>query len=135
MSTYRLPLPWVRPPLSANQRLHWGTCARLARDIRTTTAWLARAAQIPAAAHLGVTLVWAPGDRRRRDVDNLVPTLKPCCDGLVDAGVVADDTPRWMTKHMPLILDGPGRGLWLDVEITDLRGAAGNAKREEPADD
>lgn len=75
--TYRLTLPWPRPPLSANQRHHWAVRQQLTRDIRTTTAWLAKQARIPAAEHITVTLVWAPGDLRRRDADNAVPTLKP----------------------------------------------------------
>lgn len=117
--TYRLALPWDRPPLTANQRPHWTTRHRLTADIRTTVAWLARAARIPAADHCTVTLVWAPGDHRRRDEDNLVATLKPCADGLVDAGIVPDDTPALMTKRMPQILPPPEPvGMWLDVEVT-----------------
>ena len=30
-------------------------------------------------------------DRRRRDIDNLVAASKPALDGLVDAGILADD--------------------------------------------
>ena len=48
--------------------------------------------------------MWIVTDARKRDEDNVVPTLKALCDGLVDAGVVADDTPRYMVKHMPKIV-------------------------------
>ena len=48
-----------------------------------------------------VTLHYRPRDNRRRDADNLVPTLKALCDGLVDAGLVPDDTPNYMHKHKP----------------------------------
>lgn len=112
----RLVLPWARPPLSANDRLHWMERRRLTAEIRTTTAWLARAAGIPRCQHISVTLVWAPGDHRRRDVDNAVPTLKAACDGLVAAAVTPDDTPVWMTKQMPVILPPPEPpGLWLTI--------------------
>ncbi len=115
-TTYRLALPWDRPPLTANQRPHWTTRHRLTAQIRHTVGWLARQAHIPATNHCTVTLVWAPGDRRRRDEDNLVATLKAACDGLVDAGIVRDDTPAWMTKHMPVIKPPPEPpGMWLDV--------------------
>lgn len=50
-----------------------------------------------------VTMTYLPPDKRRRDSDNLVATLKAVCDGLVDAGVVADDTPAEMEKVMPVI--------------------------------
>lgn len=117
--SYRLDLPWSTPPLTANLRLSWPVRARLTRDVRTTVGWLAKAARIPPAAHCTVTLVWAPGDCRRRDADNLVATLKPCADGLVDAGIVPDDTPALMTKRMPQILPPPHPvGMWLDVETT-----------------
>ena len=43
-------------------------------------------------------------DHRRRDADNLIATLKPFADGLVDAGLTPDDTPSFMTKHMPVII-------------------------------
>lgn len=116
--TYRLTLPWPRPPLSANQRLHWSVRHRLTREIRTTVGWLAKAAQIPPATHVTVTLVWAPGDRRRRDPDNLTASHKPMADALVDAGIVPDDCPAWMTHNMPVIDGSAQTGLWLDVEIT-----------------
>jgi crossover junction endodeoxyribonuclease RusA len=35
-----------------------------------------------------VPLTWFANTRHRRDADNVVPTLKAACDGLVDAGVV-----------------------------------------------
>ncbi len=122
--TYRLELPWPRPPLSLNHRPHWAAKHRLTQEIRTTTAWLAKQARIPAAERITVTLVWAPGDLRRHDVDNAVPTLKAACDGLVDAGIVRDDVPALMTKNMPVV-DHPGPArLWLDVEITRPVGSA-----------
>lgn len=128
--TYRLTLPWTRPPLSANQRLSWPERHRHTREIRTTVGWLAKAARIPPAAHVTVTLVWAPGVPRTRDEDNPFPTLKAACDGLVDAGIVRDDTPFFMTKCMPVITTGTPKGLWLYVEITDRIVPIGQDRRE-----
>lgn len=112
-----LHLPWEAPPLSMNQRLHHMKRARLTADIRQTTAWLARQQRLPRAVrHVHVWLVYCPPTRHRRDTDNLMATLKPAADGLVDAGLVPDDTPEWMTKHMPQI--GPRRKpgeVWLRV--------------------
>lgn len=103
-TTHTLWLPYARPPLTANQRLHWAARARLTADVRRTAMLLARAAHLPRdCEHVTVALHYTPRDRRRRDADNLVPTLKAACDGLVDAGLVPDDTPDQMTKHMPVI--------------------------------
>ncbi len=41
--------------------------------------------------------------KRGRDVDNLIASLKSTYDGLVDAGVVSDDTPEYMVRLMPEI--------------------------------
>jgi crossover junction endodeoxyribonuclease RusA len=81
---------------------------------------------VPACSHLTVTLHYAPGDNRRRDADNLAPTLKAACDALargprrdwIGLELVPDDTPRYMTKHMPVIHPGAGeRRLWLEIEV------------------
>lgn len=112
---HTLVFPWLSPPLSANQRLHWARRARLTADVRNATALLARQAGVPAMGRCEVTLVWTVTDKRRRDTDNLYPTLKAACDGLVDAGIVPDDTPEFMVKHAPVIEHGAVRGLVLMV--------------------
>jgi len=94
---------WERPPLTANQRLHWSKKAQLTKRIRKVAALEAANANIPALGQCRVQLVWMVLDSRRRDVDNVVPTLKAMCDGLVDAGIVPDDTPDYMQKLMPVI--------------------------------
>jgi crossover junction endodeoxyribonuclease RusA len=123
MTTYRIPLPWGKPPLTANQRLYWAQRCRLTYEIRRTVAWLAKGAQIPTVEHLTVQLIWAPGDRRKRDEDNLWPTLKACCDALARGrpdltglDLVPDDTSKYMTKLSPRILPPPEpAGMWLEI--------------------
>lgn len=113
-TTYRLDLPYERPPLTANQRMHWARKAQITRAVRFSAKVAAHS--IPALGRCSVHLVWTVTDRRRRDADNLVPTLKACADGLVDAGIVADDVPALMTKRMPEIVLGDTLGLVLIVE-------------------
>lgn len=109
MSVYELRYDYTKPPLTANQRLHWGTRANLTSALRDETRLRAKAACIPALGRCDVSLIWAVTTKHRRDADNVVPTLKAMCDGLVDAGVVTDDTPDLMVKHMPVIkYIGPG---------------------------
>lgn len=121
MSTHTIELPYLTPPLSLNDRMHRQAKARITRRVRLEVALLARSARLPrGAGHVTVTLHYAPRDDRRRDTDNLVATSKPCFDGLVDAGLVPDDTPQWMSKPEPVIhpKTGTGRGkLWLDIEV------------------
>lgn len=94
-------LPWSKPPLTANQRLYWAQRATTTRVIRYTTSQTVR--NFPPCELVEVDLIWFVKDKRRRDVDNLLPTFKACCDGVVDAGIVKDDTPEFMVKNMPQI--------------------------------
>lgn len=111
-------LPWDRPPLTANQRLHWAVKAKLTKHIRVTAARLAR--DVPFLDRVEVELVWVVTDRRRRDAENPVPTLKALCDGLVDADVVPDDTPGFMVKRMPVIRFEAGGVRRLELTIREL---------------
>ncbi|QGJ92715.1 RusA-like resolvase [Microbacterium phage Megan] len=98
---HTLALDWTSPPLTENQRLNRWERARRVRDVRATTALWGR--RIRGARRVEVILTWVVADARKRDEDNVVPTLKALCDGLVDAGVVPDDTPRYMVKRMPVV--------------------------------
>jgi crossover junction endodeoxyribonuclease RusA len=102
MRTWELHIPG-QIVLNANQRDHWQARARKVKVLRHASAVMARNARIPALAHITVGLQYIPTRKGRRDADNLVPNLKALCDGLVDAGIVPDDTPEWMTKLMPTI--------------------------------
>jgi crossover junction endodeoxyribonuclease RusA len=99
--TYDLSFEYPTPPLSLNQRLHHLDKARRTAQIRQDTNRLGQG--IPRLGRCDVTLIWYVTDRRRRDAENPVPTLKAMCDELVTLGVVPDDTPEFMVKHMPVI--------------------------------
>jgi crossover junction endodeoxyribonuclease RusA len=103
---WRLDLPWTSPPLSLNGRLHWSAKQRLTREVRTTTALLCRQAKIPPLARVRIELHYRPRDRRRRDTVNLTLTVKAIEDGVVDAGVIPDDTPD-LSEPCPPVLDPP----------------------------
>ena len=119
--TYTLDLGYESPPLSMNSRMHWRAEARIKKDIRYTAWALARQAKLPTGcAHVTVGLHYRPKRNYRQDADNLMPVLKAACDGLVDAGLVADDTPQLMSKLMPVIHPaekGREGSLWLTVTI------------------
>lgn len=123
MSTFAVALPYDRPPLTANgmRGMHWGVRKSLTKAIR---AWVAEGVtklEAGPVTFVRVELHYVPRDSRRRDRDNLVPTLKPCLDGIVDAGLVPDDTPDYIDYAMPIIhkpdRDAPVR-LYLLIHTT-----------------
>lgn len=98
--TIPAPCDWI----NANQRLHW------AEKARRTKAWRAAAyyaaAQIPrrertfaGPVHIVCTVHKTKGGRF--DAGNLSDTFKACVDGLVDAGVVPDDSNEYVTGPDP----------------------------------
>lgn len=105
------------PPLTANQRMCWQEKAPIVRNVRREARVKAQFLKLVRMEKVEVKLHYRPRDNRRRDADNLIPTLKALCDGLVDAGVVPDDTPEFMVKHMPIIhpKDGPKAAMWLEI--------------------
>lgn len=132
MTDERLPpveldLPWTAPPLSLNHRNHWRAAAKKSAEIRQAGFVLAKQAHIGPCHRVQVTLHYRPRDKRTRDAENPIPTLKALCDGLVDAGIVTDDDPEHMVKEMPVIHEPAGKSglkprLWLVVQplaITD----------------
>lgn len=108
--------PWTSPPLTANQRFHWRKKAALTKDVRQWARLLFRTTTLN--APITVQLDWHVNDKRRRDEDNIVPTLKAICDGLVDAGLVPDDTPADMRKQMPRIVYSPDADKRLVLTLT-----------------
>lgn len=90
--TFTVAIPPRTELLSANGRLNRYVAARRVKNLRTVAHQLARIQRIPRLERVEVIgLVHAPNDGRRRDPHNWAPTLKACVDGLVDAGVLADD--------------------------------------------
>ncbi|MET0716381.1 MAG: hypothetical protein ABWY57_15860 [Mycetocola sp.] len=113
--------PWPSPPLHLNQRLHHMAKARLTRDIRSLMH--AKARHIPDLGRIDVHLVWIVGTRHRRDGINATPTLKALVDGLVDAEVIPDDTPEYLTDHIPEIRYIAGTKPRFEFTVTEVRDA------------
>lgn len=94
-----------RRALSPNGRLHWMTRAKLVRGLRVAarlTACQELRCERPcwSRARLQATFFWP--DRRRRDPDNAAAMLKPAIDGLVDAGLILDDSAE-VLSHEPVV--------------------------------
>lgn len=114
--------PWATAPLSMNHRLHRMQEARIQKDLRALMHAIAR--HVPEMDRCEVRLVWFVKDRRTRDDENIVATLKPLCDGLVDAEIVPDDTRKYMVKHMPEVRYVKGCTPHFELTLTELRADA-----------
>ena len=83
---------WPPRECSPNWRGHWATKARAVKKYRRDCWLLALGAKLavdwPGEIH--VHLGFSPASNRRRDVDNLVASLKSGLDGLADALGVDD---------------------------------------------
>lgn len=101
--TWHLPLPFHRPPLSLNDRQHWATKARVTKTLRHAVATMARAKKVPACGRISVELHYQQKVARPIDGDNLMATVKPCVDGLRDAGVIPDDDTSRVVHHSPVV--------------------------------
>lgn len=97
------------------RREHWAAKSRKARALRARGALAWRLAGSP---HMDkvrcVVQVYYP-DRRKRDVANLHPTVKALVDGMVAAGLLADDDDAHLTgphlEHGPDDVTPP-QALW-----------------------
>jgi len=89
-----IPLPWPDRRLSPNARLHWAALARAkreARNVAIVATWRhARGQSLSGDGPLRVTLRFLPPDRRARDWDNLLASMKAGLDGIAQALGVDD---------------------------------------------
>ncbi len=120
--------PWASPILRSNDRMHWAQKARLTKEIRETTATIARSWMVqrnlayrvthrtfPMTGPVTVELVWTVKDKRRRDADSGEPHKKAAIDGLVDAGLISDDRTEVVAWSRCRIEQGTGQGLRLEI--------------------
>lgn len=119
---YEFDFPWPKPPLSLNYRMHHMQAANIVKQVRCEIA--DRAAGLPVMERCRVELEWVVNTRAKRDDENPVPTLKALCDGLVDAGIVPDDTNEYMVKLMPFIRYQPKQdgAAHMVLRVTDIGG-------------
>lgn len=107
--------------LSANARHHHMVQHKLNKKFKAAAAWCARAAHVPHLEQARIVAEYRPPDRRRRDPDNLAPQVKAAIDGIVQAGVLTDDSSRYVTSvEMRIDEDRRVRGGQLVLHITEL---------------
>lgn len=117
-SSWDLLLPYPSPPLSLNKRMHWRVQASWAKQLHHDVIMLAMHQHLPKdQARAKVTLVWHPSDKRRRDTDNPVPTLKACIDGLVKYRLIPDDSSHYVTSSVEILPPMRPARLVLRIEV------------------
>lgn len=110
-------LPWPPVGLSPNARNHWAKTARLKKIYREACSWTAvgQGAYPLKASRLKVHLVFHPPNRRTRDWDNLLASVKAGLDGLAD--VLRVDDGKWVLSFE--VSKEIGGMVKVDVEVLE----------------
>lgn len=70
--------------------------AKVTKEWREAFAWLAKAEQVPQMSWISVTVEPHQKGGRLQDVGACNPSAKAAIDGLVDAGILPDDSPEYV---------------------------------------
>jgi crossover junction endodeoxyribonuclease RusA len=118
--TYQFELPFPSKNLSPNARHHWSTAAKAKKAYRTRCRQLGNAAGLESAPKafkaVLIHLTFVPPDKRRRDLDNLLASMKAGLDGVADA--MGIDDSKW--KLAIEMADDPVEGGRVLVEVEVL---------------
>jgi hypothetical protein len=118
MKQIRINLDMPHKHLSPNSRCHWAQKAKAKKDQRDHSCYRILWALneiAPVNTHFrewvpwktaNVQIVVTPPDRRRRDKDNLLASLKAAFDGAQDAGLIADDSGL---TYLPITIAEPDK--------------------------
>jgi crossover junction endodeoxyribonuclease RusA len=88
-------LPWPPKGLSPNARLHWAAKSKQAKAYRMACFALCIEAKLnrmalPESGAVTLDIEFIPPDRRARDLDNMLSSIKNGLDGIADALGVND---------------------------------------------
>lgn len=114
---YKIEMPAGMPLLNANGREHWSKRANVTSTIRMTARNLA--SHIPHLERVKIRAIYYASNNRRRDMSNLFPSVKAAVDGLVDAGVLKDDSDRFVVSLEMMRGEGIVPGGQLVLEVID----------------
>lgn len=77
---------------------HWTTRRAQTQEWRETFGWLARSERIPPLEWMTVTVQHHCHRGPLADAGACMPSVKAAIDGLVDAGVIPDDDPEYLSR-------------------------------------
>ena len=102
----QIELPYPPKELSPNATLHWAKKMKFKKSYRHTC-WALTLAQklvAPPEGRIDIQITFYPPDRRHRDADNMVASIKAGLDGVADALKVNDKRflPTFKFSEEPL---------------------------------
>ena len=85
-------LPWPYKELSPNATLHWAKKAKFKKSYRQACWALTLEAKLTAdkSGKVPILITFYPPDKRHRDADNMVASIKAGLDGVADALKIND---------------------------------------------
>jgi crossover junction endodeoxyribonuclease RusA len=98
-------LPWPPKELSPNARVHYHTKAAAAKVYREAAYWLTEKSglTVPAEGGIALRFDFHPPDKRKRDLDNMLSSIKAGVDGIADAlGVNDQRFGFWLSREAPV---------------------------------
>ena len=118
MRTWAVKSVGVRPlTVNALVNLHRMAWAQHTAQTRSDWCWLARAARVQPCEAVELTVTPLHKDRRSpQDVAACAPEAKAAIDGLVDAGLIPDDSPAHLlcVTFLPPVICGED-GMAIDI--------------------
>lgn len=106
-------LPWPPRELSPNARVHFLAKARVTKAYREQAYWLAydlvggsHAPPVPTQGPITLSFAFLPPDRRRRDLDTMLSSVKAGIDGIADALGVNDVRFEYALKRSDPVKNG-----------------------------
>ena len=105
----KVTLPWPDKRLNPNARLHWRNKARINAKAREGAFWLSmEQMQCPFDIKPdGVVITFYPPDKRVRDKDNMISSIKGAKDGVADA--IKWDDRHWDEQYVVATSEKPGK--------------------------
>lgn len=100
--TWRIEFPPGMELITSNHRSnHWGPRHKLTAAIKGAAILLARQAKIPELGRVSFVAEFRPPPGRRRivrEAHNLAPAVKAAIDGVMTAGVIRDDSDKYVAE-------------------------------------
>jgi len=109
MTAITITLPLPDKCLSPNARVHWVKKAKVVKSYRRLAGWTVLCQIHPLNPPLErwqkakYTARFYFPDKRRRDADNAIASIKSALDGVADAGLVVNDSGLWPERPEFLI--------------------------------
>lgn len=98
-------LPWPHRDLSPNARVHFRAKAAATKAYREQAYWLTKASDLiaPDEGNIALRIDFHPPDKRRRDLDNMLASIKGGIDGIADGlGVNDQRFGFWLSREAPV---------------------------------